>query len=131
MKTEDERQAETFMKKTSTKIKILYEKYDYHFFRDDRRRNIYKIIIKRNDKQMTIHFGQSLINTDLGKPPTYYDVLACLTKEDPGTLYDFCDCYGYDPYEENTRKTHALCTREWKKVNNLFFDVLDELRDIR
>lgn len=130
MKTEYERQAETFMKKTHTRIKVDYEKYDYHFYGDDRRRNIYKVIIKRNGKQMTIHFGQSLIKTDLGKAPTSYDILACLTTEDPGTLYDFCGCFGYDPYEENTRKTHKLCTREWQKVNNLFEDVLDELREI-
>ena len=130
METEYEKQAEAFMKKTGTKIKFKDVKYDYHFPDDTKKRDIYKIVIKRNGKQMTIHFGQSWFNTELGNPPTYYDVLACLTKEDPSTLYEFCSEFGYDPYEENTRKTHKLCTREWQKVNNLFFDVIDELRKI-
>lgn len=131
MKTEYERQAEAFMKKTGTKIKIEYEKYDYHFYGDDRRRDIYKVVIKRNGKQMTIHFGQSLMNTNLGKPPTYYDILACLATEDPGALYDFCDGFGYAWDDENAQKTHKLYKREWQKVNNLFEDVLDELKDIQ
>lgn len=132
MNTEDyEKQAINFMEKTGTKIKFKDVKYDYHFPGDTKKRDIYKIVIKRNGKQMTIHFGQSWFNTELGNPPTYYDVLACLTKEDPGTLYEFCSEFGYDRYEENTRKTYKLCEREWQKVNNLFFDVLDELRDIR
>lgn len=131
MKTAYERQAETFMKKTGTKIKIEYEKYDYHFYGDDERRNIYKVIIKRNGKQMTVHFGQSWIKTVSNTPPTYYDILACLTKDDPGDLYDFCECFGYAWDDENAQKTHKLCEREWEKVNNLFEDVIDELREIR
>lgn len=132
MRTEEyKKQAIDFMKKTHTKIQITYEKYDYHFYSDNKKRDIYKIVIKRNGKQMTIHFGQSYINTELGNPPAYYDILACLTTEDPGTFDDFCDCYGYDRYEKNTRKTYKLCEREWQKVNNVFGDVLDELREIR
>ena len=132
MRTEDyEQKAIDFMKKTGTKIYFKGLKYDYHFFNDTKKRNIYKIVIKRNGKQMTIHFGQSWFNTELGNPPAYYDILACLTKEDPGTLYEFCIEFGYDLYEENTRKTHKLCTREWQKVSNVFGDVLDELREIR
>lgn len=131
MRTEDyEQKAIDFMEKTGTKIYFKGLKYDYHFFNDTKKRNIFKIVIKRNGKQMTIHFGQSYINTELGNPPAYRNMLACLTKEDPGTLYEFCSEFGYDPYEENTRKTHKLCTREWQKVNNLFFDVIDELRKI-
>ncbi len=132
MRTEDyEQKAIDFMKKTGTKIYFKSVKYDYHFYDDTKKRDIYKIVIKRNGKQMTIHFGQSYINTELGNPPAYYDILACLTKEDPGTFDDFCDCYGYDRDEKHTKKTYKLCEREWQKVNNLFFDVIDELREIR
>lgn len=132
MNTEDyEKQAIDFMEKTGTKIKIEYEKYDYHFYGDVKMRNIYKAVIKRKGKQMTVHFGQSLIKTASNTSPTYYDILSCLMPEDPGTLYDFCDCFGYDPYEENTIKTYKLCTREWQKVSNVFGDVIDELRDIQ
>lgn len=126
-----EKQAIDFMEKTGTKIKIEYEKYDYHFYGDDIRRDIYKAVIKRKGKQMTVHFGQSWLNTDLGKPPTYYDILACLTKEDPGNPYDFYDYFGYAWDDENALKIYRLCTREWRKVNNLFEDVIDELREIR
>ena len=132
MRTEDyEKQAIDFMEKTDTKIKIEYEKYDYHFYGDVKMRNVYKVVIKRKGKQMTVHFGQSLIKTASNTPPTYYDILACLIPEDPGTLFEFCDCFGYDPFEENTIKIHKLCVREWQKVNNLFSDVIDELREIR
>lgn len=132
MRTEDyEQKAIDFMEKTGTKIYFKSVKYDYHFYDDTKKRDIYKIVIKRNRKQMTIRFGQSYINTELGNPPAYYDILACLTTEDPGTLYEFCSEFGYDPYEENTRKTHKLCTREWQKVSNVFGDVLNSLREIR
>lgn len=132
MNTEDyEKQAINFMEKTGTKIKFISVRYDYHFFGDDRKRDIYKIVIKRNKKQMTIHFGQSYINTALSYPPNYHEILASLTTEDPGTFGDFCDCYGYDRFEENSYKTYKLCIREWQKVSNLFSDVIDELREIR
>lgn len=126
-----DKQASDFMKKTGTKIKIEYEKYDYHFYNDERRRNIYKVIIKRNGKQMTGHFGQSYIDTELGNPPTYYEILACLTQADPGNLYEFCACFGYAWDDENAQRVHKLCKREWQKVSNLFSDVLDELREFQ
>lgn len=119
MRTEDyEQKAIDFMEKTGTKIKFKSVKYDYHFFDDTKKRNIFKIVIKRNGKQMTIHFGQSYINTELGNPPAYYDILVCLTTEDPGTFDDFCDCFGYDRYEENTRKKE--CMQAIKTVCTLF-----------
>lgn len=132
MRTEDyEKQASDFMYKTGTKIKIEYEKYDYHFYSDDKKRDIYKVVIKRKGKQMTIHYGQSWIKTATHTPPTYYDILACLITEDPGDLYGSDGRFNYIWDDENTQKIYRLCKREWEKVNHLFSDVIDELREIR
>lgn len=53
-------------------------------------------------------------------PPTDYDLLACLTKSDPGTLENFCSEYGYKDQP----------VTEYSKVRALYDAVLSEWRDV-
>lgn len=57
--------------------------------------------------------------------PTAYDVLACLTKYDPGTLEDFCDecdeC-GYDLDSKKTEKVYNAVKDEYNNLCMLFSD---------
>lgn len=64
------------------------------------------------------------------KTPTLYDILACLTKSDPGSFKDFCGDFGY---EEDSRKAfdvYIAIQKEWEQVDNLFHDVMEEFQEI-
>ena len=52
---------------------------------------------------------------------TAYDVLACLTKSEPGTFEEFCGEYGYS---SDSMRAHGIWTAvraEWRKVQGFFF----------
>lgn len=59
--------------------------------------------------------------------PTPYDVLACLTKYDPESFKDFCDCYGYDTDSRKAEKIYKAVCDEWLNVQKLWNDEEIEL----
>jgi hypothetical protein len=64
------------------------------------------------------------------KEPSVYDLLACLTKYDPGTLDDFCGEFGYDPDSKKATETYFAVQQEWQKISRLFSDCIEELAEI-
>lgn len=64
--------------------------------------------------------------------PDAYDVLAAMTKYDPGTFENFCDEFGYDT---DSRKAEAIYFAVQKEYNNLvriFTDKqMEELAEIQ
>ena len=54
--------------------------------------------------------------------PSAYDVLACLTKYNPGTLEDFCSEFGYDPDSKKAEKIYVSVLEEFKNVAMLWND---------
>jgi len=64
------------------------------------------------------------------KTPTLYDILACITKSDPGSFKDFCDNYGYDEDSRKAFDVYIVVQKEWEQVDNLFHDVMEELEEI-
>ena len=64
------------------------------------------------------------------KTPTIYDILACITKNDPGSFYDFCADFGYSDDSISAEKTYRSVVEEWREVDRMFHDVLDELQEI-
>src|SRR5690606_4584821 len=52
-----------FLTLTNTKINIEFLKNDYHFINDESKRDIYKVTIKRGNREYSFNFGQSLINS--------------------------------------------------------------------
>lgn len=62
--------------------------------------------------------------------PTLYSVLACLTKSDPGDIEDFCADYGYNADSIKDNELHKEVRKEWKEINHLFGDCLEELQEI-
>lgn len=54
--------------------------------------------------------------------PTAYDVLACLTKNDPGTFEDFCNDFGYDTDSRTAEKTFKAVVNEWQNIAMLYTD---------
>ena len=64
------------------------------------------------------------------KAPSIYDILACLTKYDPGRFEEFCGEYGYDEDSKKAEGTYREVLDEWRNVERMFGDVLEELQEI-
>lgn len=63
--------------------------------------------------------------------PTACDLLACLTKSNPGTFDNFCDEYGYDNDSRSAERTYNAVVQEWLKVSSFFTaEEIDELQEI-
>lgn len=66
------------------------------------------------------------------KAPTAYDVLACLTKYDPGTLEEFCSEFGYDADSKRAEKLYNAVVNEWHNVAMLWNDAeIEDLTEIQ
>ena len=123
---EYEKAAEDFCQKHGVRITVGKKpKFKKHFVDDDQERWVFRVTIKRDGKSMRLSFGNSIAK---GKdPPGAYDILSCLTKNDPGTFHDFCDEFGYDEYKSSSMKVYKLVLQEWGEVEWIFGDCLDEL----
>lgn len=63
--------------------------------------------------------------------PRAYDLLACLTKYDPGTFSDFCSDFGYDEDSRSAERTYFAVQEEWTRVRRFFTaDELEELHEV-
>jgi len=51
---------------------------------------------------------------------TAYDVLASLTKSEPGTFEEFCSDFGYDTDSRRAEDTWRAVTEEWIKAKRFF-----------
>lgn len=119
---EYEAQAEKFCRKYGVKISARFIKYAPYFLDDKESRDIFRVTVSRGNKSFSIKFGQSL-NDSTGNganKPTAYSVLACITKDDPGTLEQFCSNFGYDTDSRKAEKIYKGVVKEWAKVSDFF-----------
>ena len=121
-------QANQFLAATNIKFSAKFHRYGKHFAEDTTSRAIFTCIFKRNGRQFSLKFGQSIA---AGKtPPEAYDVLACLQKYDVGSFEDFCASFGYEQTKANERIYKAVC-KEFEKVSNFWTEEeLEQLREI-
>jgi len=74
-------------------------------------------------------FTNSVVNGT--KPPTNYDILACLTKYDVGTLWDFIEEFGYTASKETEKIYHAV-VKEFEMVKKFWnSEEIEELQEIQ
>lgn len=63
--------------------------------------------------------------------PDCYDVLACLTKYDPGTFEDFCAEYGYDEDSRTAERIYVAVQNEFANLKRIFDpEQLEAMREI-
>ena len=132
-----EQKAIDFLKSTNTEFKAEFLRNGKYFSDDKEERDIYKITLKRGQREYSFEFGQSIaesvymnknrgyMNKNMNKnrtTPTSYDVLTCLTKYDPGTLEDFCAEFGYDVDSKKAEKTYLAVKNEYLNLIRLFTD---------
>lgn len=116
---------------------------------DKESRNVWELILARGEwkekKTVSFRFGQSIADSTFRRfndkvspleptqrnKPTSYDLLACLTKNDPGTFGDFCGDFGYDTDSRRAEKTYFAVQEEWEKVRAFFKpEEMEEIREI-
>ena len=125
-------QADRFLKAHGLKFKAVYIEHGYHFPDDKEERDIYRLSIHRGRRSFSVRFGNSEAASDHGNtPPRAYDLLAILTKYDPGTFAEFCGNYGTNEDSISGLRTYKAVIREWAKVSRFFTAAeLAELQDI-
>lgn len=129
MKNEYDLQAENFAKKYNVKLSIIGDpEYRKYFAGDKDSRYVFKLRLKKNKLSYTFSFGQSIAAG--AEYPKLYDVLSCLTKYDPESFENFCSEFGCDQDSRKAERTYKAVCKEWKAVNRLFNDCLDELQEI-
>lgn len=75
--------------------------------------------------------AEMIVNKDFSKPGSY-DILACLTKYDPGTLEDFCSEFGYDTDSKKAENIYNAVKDEYQNMARLFTDEeLEQLQEIQ
>ena len=124
-----ELQAENFATTHSVKMQINSVKYGKHFVDDKEPRYIFNITLKRNRKQYSFNFGQSIAAGS--QEPTIYDILACLEKYESIDFADFCSNYGYNEDSRKAYKIYLAVKKEYNAANRLFSDCMEELQEIQ
>lgn len=120
---EYEKQAEEFLEKTNTIMKIEFLRHGKHFQDDKRSRDTYEITLKNEKHIYKFNFGQSLINSGTlsnnfkKQKPTNYDVLSCLNVDCSGDFEYFCREFGYN---EDSVKARAIYRSVQGESNNLY-----------
>lgn len=88
--------------------------------------------IKGKLKVINLQFLNEYCNEVNGTPPNEYDVLACLTKYDPGDFENFCSEFGYDTDSRSAKKTYKAVVKEWMNVCSLWNDEeIEQLSEIQ
>lgn len=133
---EYEKQARDFMKKygwSFTRTCIGGERPDWD---KEHTHSVYKYTFRKRksdgkSRTMSGKFYASLFEPNKCEA---YDVLACLTKNDPGTMDDFFAEYGIEIHSwEDAKRAmsqHKACLREYKSVMHLV-DSQDELEALQ
>lgn len=127
-----EQQAIDFMKRSGIAFETQYFNHRRDFV-PGCTNDVYKCRFYdlNNDKTLCITFTTSVQDTKANKPPTAYDILACITKSDPGTFKDFCSDFGYDSDSRKAFQTYQDVCAEWQDVRAFFTDKqLEELQEI-
>lgn len=85
-------QANEFSERNGIEIKITFkERNSNPMWEGNYLRNCYSVYIRNTNsgEVMRVTFWDSIYNTTHNITPTCYDILACLTKYDPGDYEDF------------------------------------------
>lgn len=137
MKSDYQAQAEQFCKKHGVKISVkeATDKMPLWAKDGDNYGIHYRVKIERNGKKWNFSYWGSIHDQENGgKTPTSYDILACITKNDPEDFGSFISEFGYTTDSrasyKNTERIYKAVVKEWENANRIFGDVLDELQEI-
>jgi hypothetical protein len=117
-------------------IKFSAKYLDWYHFEDELGyRNIYQLklsrLIKGARRSIIVRFEQRRTEGTENVVPSSYDLLASLTKYDPGSFESWCAEFGYNDDSRKAYAQHRSVVREWKKVQRFFSEAeLELIREI-
>lgn len=117
-----EKEIKKILNDNDIKVKIVYITQSFTNWDKDNLHDQYKIILKRNRKEMQFDFWASIYQTQNNKKPNVYDVVACLEWYELGTFDDFCLNFGYDNDSIQAFNTYTECQKQQKEL----FDIISE-----
>lgn len=129
--SEYEMQANYFLAKTDTTLRIIFLKTGKYFTDDTEARDIYTCILSRNNKDYDFTFGQSLKDTKLKRKPNAYNILSCIEKYKFNSFEEFCAFYGYNNDSIKDYKIYEKVEEQGAAICAMFSDCIDELRNIQ
>jgi hypothetical protein len=100
------------------KMKVGEREYKKYFPSDKDSRYVFKITLKKDGRQYTFNFGQSVAEGN--NEPTLYNVLSCLQKYDVGSFEDFCWDFGYDEDSTTAERIYKAVVKEFQAMERLF-----------
>lgn len=134
------KQATDFLKKANATMNIEFVGLAVNKdWKERERRNLYEITLSTPRGSMVFDFWDSIHNTEItqlkGKKaaaiPTAYDILACMTKFDPGTFENFCSDFGYDEDSRTAEKIYFAAQKEYAQLAKIFTpEQLEEMQEI-
>jgi hypothetical protein len=138
------KQAEDFCEKFGVNIKIEKSAFQSPpmWAEEGKKHGIkYEVTISREGrKDFKFNFWGSIadaegLNESYGRArekflPSVYDVLACITKNDPEAFEDFCGEFGYNTDSIKALQTFNAVDKEFHEVKRMFADCLEELQEI-
>lgn len=95
---------------------------------------VWRVTISAASGRMSVRFRGSIHDGQNGRTECgVYDVLACLTKSEPGTFDEFANEYGYFPISSaaayrHARRVFAGCVREFRGVCRVWSSEEDRAR---
>ena len=91
----------------------------------------YRVVFSALTQAEKMQANKELAAKKKAAVPSVYDVLACLTKYDPGTFEDFCSDYGYDNDSRTAERIYFAVQKEYTQLARLFTPgQMEELAEI-
>ena len=133
MKNEYLQQAEDFLKSANAKMQIDFVGLGVNReWKEKEKRPLYNVIIITPRGSYSFDFWDSLYNKEHKKKPNAYDVLACMTKCDPGTFSNFCSDFGYDKDSRTAERIYFAVQEEYSNLCRIFTaEQMEALTDIQ
>ena len=126
---EYQKKAEEFLEKTGVRLSVVYLDHAPYFDGDKESRAIFRFTLRRGRRSYSGRFGQSIAAGM--EEPGAYDILACITKSEPGDFRDFCGEYGYDEDSRKAEKTYKAVLKEWAGVSKIWdSSEIEQLQEI-
>jgi len=100
------------------KLNILH---NFFVCEDDAKRKIEQIYTLNKNRLDIRHDPINIIKHER-EAPNNYDILACLTKYDPGTFENFCSDFGYNTDSKKDERIYNSAVDEYMNLKALFTD---------
>jgi len=122
--SEDKEKLKELLKELKVSVEFLG--LQQHFADDKEEREVLKVTIERNNREISFDFGMSLNDTAKKvKEPLkdmLYSILACISSEFycPIDHEDFCDEYGYDVDSIKAKEFWINCLKQSARLERIF-----------